>query len=317
MKIFFTLLILSVSVFCFGQMKIDDIETDKDAIQFVSEYGEKNNMGWRKVSVNNLNGMFSLNKGEQRDLAFLDSLTGRKWIKSDFNNDGRTDLIFFGRFYSQLGLLSFISKGDSIECYDIGSSHSAYYPSGIGQFQSELVNCLTISSFARKGMDYDIISSYKIDTLIYKFGGFIELSRSPKNSIEFDSLIFKTLSPWMGFVEIPRMKILNNGGMILYRNPETYLRDSAFWINGVKETCVGKEVISDLKSILGYINFWELNTDYETKYVYDLSTAITEVYNKGDVKRVVDYGWHGTYGLSLLYKKINEAKLLGLRKSAN
>jgi hypothetical protein len=316
MKIFLAILIFFAPIFCIGQMKIEDIKIDEDVVQFVSEYGQKYSKDWRKVSFNDLNGMVFQNNRKKTDLFFLDSLTKRKWIKSDFNKDGKLDLIFSGRIYTQLAVLAFISNGDSIECNYLGNSISMYYPSGISELKINESIFLLLNSFVRNEMQYEIASSYKADTLIYKFGGFIELSKSHKNSIEFDSVIFKTLSPWMGLVEIPKMKILSNGSMILYRNSGTYLRDSALWINGIKETRVSKEVINDLKSILSYIDFWDLNADYETKYVYDLSTAITEVYYKGEMKRVRDYGWHGTYGLSLLYKKINEAKLMSLSKSA-
>lgn len=316
MKIFLTVIVFFAPIICVGQMKIEDIKVDEDVIQFVSEYGQKYSKDWRKVSFNDLNGMFSQNNRKKSDLFFLDSLTKRKWIKSDFNKDGKLDLIFSGRIYTQLAVLAFMSNGDSIECNYLGNSIAMYYPSGISELKINETNLLLINSFVRNDMQYEIASSYKADTLIYKLGGFIELSKSHKNSIEFDSVIFKTLSPWMGLVEIPKMKILSNGSIILYRNSGTYLRDSALWINGMRETWVSKEVMSDLKSILGYISFGELNTDYETKYVYDLSTAITEVYHKVEMKRVRDYGWHGTYGLSLLYKKLNEAKLMSLRKSA-
>ena len=137
-------------------------------------------------------------------------------------------------------------------------------------------------------MQYEIASSYKAKYfLIYKLGGFIELSKSHKNSIEFDSVIFKTLSPWMGLVEIPKMKILSNGSIILdWNSREHGYKIKSFGLMGIPVFWVSKEVMFDLKYLLGYISFGELNTDYETKYVYDLSTAITEVYEKGEMKRV-------------------------------
>lgn len=316
MKIYLTILALFISVFSLSQMNIENIKTDKDAIQFVSQFGEKNNMEWRKVSFNDLNGMFSQNKRKKRDLVFLDSLTNKKWIKSDFNNDGRPDLIFFGRFYTQLGVLSFISKGDSIECNDIGSSHSVYYPSGIGEFQLGMVNFLTISSFVRNEIDYDIRNSYKTDTLIYRFGGFVEPDFRELPIFKFDSIVYRISATWMSLVNIPKITIYADGKVKLLRNKSNYNRDSALWTNFENVSSGHIDGVKELEGILGYINFWNLKTNNPVGYISDLGASITTVYYNGKSKSISDYGSHSTYGLNLLYRKFNRMKSKSFPKSA-
>jgi hypothetical protein len=319
-KLIYILLLLVFYCKSFGQTKIDEIKKDREAIRFVFDYGKKNNMEWKKVSLDDLYGSFSRRSMDKDDKAFLDSLTKNKWIKLDFNNDGVTDLIFFGRLYkrqyNQLGVLSFISDGDSIVCKHLGNLLSNYYPSGISSFKQDGLNFLTISSYVGDNTADSIRGLFKTDTLIYKFGGFVEFDWKNEKQIQFDSVVYNTSGLWMGLIEVPELKIYKNGYVSLYRNKLTNKNGSMNWKNELYECIISKEAIVDMNAILNYINFEGLNSNYFIRGVLDLDTQTTQIFYQGKSKKIEDYGGHGTYGLSLLYNKINEIKFKCLTKKA-
>lgn len=309
-KLKYTLTIFFLLVFLYSnsQLKIENIKTDEDVINFVDEYGKKNKMEWKKIDFDIYN-VVQKKTLSKKEITFFDSLTSIKWIKADFNNDQKVDLIFSGRLYSQLGILAFLTQGDSVVCNSVGSSVFGYYPTGISLINLEGTNLLTVSSFIRDNINSEFEQeSFKSDTLIYKFGGLVEYTKSRKDDFLFDSIYFRVMSNWMGVVQVPLMKIYRNGLIRLYKNEHSWYKDSAIWVNGIYEFKIEKRQIEELGMLLEYINFLNLDSKYETKFVYDLSTATTVIYYNGKSKEVSDYGFHGTFGLNFLYRKFNEIK---------
>ncbi len=312
MRFVFAFLFFPVSSFC--QMSIDAIKNDEDAVKFVESYNRKYNMHWEKVGVDILD-VVSMRSFREEDKKYIDSLTKNKWIKSDFNNDGKTDLIFSGKINNSFATLSFISqKGDSISCDQPGSILSIEYPSGIRTYQLNNLNLLLINSLNRNEFEFNIRKSYRQDTLIYKFGGFAEYNTKADEKLDFDSIVYINISNWVGVIQVPKIVISSTGTIKLYRDKYASNIDSAGWTNNMYKSIADCETIESLRAILGYINFPNLRSEYALNYITDLSTAETEVYYKGTVKRISDYGMHGTYGLSLLYKIFQGIKMKSLSK---
>ena len=179
-----------------------------------------------------------------------------------------------------------------------------------------MVNFLTISSFVRNEIDYDIRNSYKTDTLIYRFGGFVEPDFRELQIFKFDSILYRISATWMSLVNITKMTIYPDGKVKLLRNKSNYNQDSALWINFEYVSSGHVDGIKELEGILEYIDFWNLKTNNPVSYISDLGASITTVYYNGKSKSISDYGSHGTYGLNLLYRMFNRMKSKSFPKSA-
>ena len=283
-------------LFCFfsnyatSQLSIEGIKSDSDAVKFVQYYGNKYKKGWKDVGVDleNVNSVKNLKADERK---FTDSVTKRKWIKQDFNGDGKNDLIFCGRIYhSQMAVLAFMSfEDDSISCTELGTILSTKFPSTISEKVVDGIEMLELGQFYKKNMISEFESAYEKDLLIYKYGGFIEYNPNKIKKIEFDSIVYKISSPWGFGFSSPRLWLYKDGTFKVFRKNSQQKID----LNAVQE-------INDL---LSYIHLKRSKSKYYLLNVSDLSTAYMEVYYRGRVKKIEDYGMSGTYGLVLLYTK--------------
>lgn len=296
-----TISILLLSITSKGQTKIDDIKNDSDVVRFVEFYGYKYNKKWKNVALGFDFTQFSKHLNKEQ-IYFTDSVGKQKWIVSDFNGDGKNDLIFYGRiYYTQAAVIAFISEpSDSISCTSLGNILTMSYPSSIYELKMDGRNLLQLGVFYKRNVPGDWIKSFESDTLIYKYGGFVEYRESPGKVFEFDSIIYKTSSPWGNWSFPSKMTLYSDGTIKLYLNNTLLSGDS------LKYSKAKIEQIENLKAILGYVDFPNLNSEYSLYMVSDLTTATTEVYYKGKMKGIEDYGMHGTYGLSLLYAKFYE-----------
>lgn len=110
MKFFLTIIILFDPFFLSAQIKVEDIKTDNDAARFVQLNFLEGNM--RKAVVG---GCVDSSQGFFYDrgvLKYIDSLGASKWVKNDFNIDGKDDLIYCGCINDNFMVLSFLSKKD-------------------------------------------------------------------------------------------------------------------------------------------------------------------------------------------------------------
>ncbi|HEX7846403.1 MAG TPA: hypothetical protein VF476_11440 [Chitinophagaceae bacterium] len=290
-----------------AQLAIDEISNDDDAVRFVQRYSDTYKLEWKKVGVD-IYSIFPKRFLTPEEILIVDSLTKRKWIKADFNQDGKTDLIFSGKIYSQLAVLAFLTRNDSVELKYIGSTVFSFYPTGIEELDVDNKSFLVVNCVERNQLKIDWKKDLKRDTLIYKFDGFVEYNSKPASKFKFDSVVFRIFSTWSGVIDIPVMKIFRDGNVTLQGNKSSYRYDSTLWVNGVYESKINVEMIKELEDLLGYINFPGLEDEYEIKLVSDLATVVTEVYYEGKMKKVKDYGYHGTFGLHLLYKFLNKIK---------
>lgn len=295
-----SLLVIFFSGEVAGQINIDDIRTNADAVRFVESYGARYNLHWDKVGMD----VYAVSRDRNpAEAAFVDSALQCKWVRSDFNNDGKNDLVFYGSLGNQLAVLSFVTdKGDSIQYNYLGGLFTSWYPSSISGYHLGDLNLLLLGSYKRR---QGLRNNFFVDTLVYKYGGFIEFRGNNENSMEFDSIIYRESSNWMG-VGIDKLSISRNGDVKLYPDFFQRVADTAHINKGVYYSRVDTEIIGNLRSVLGYIDYRSMREKYTIDQVFDLTTAITTVYYKGKMKEISDYGMEGTYGLGLLYRKFRE-----------
>jgi hypothetical protein len=139
----------------------------------------------------------------------------------------------------------------------------------------------------------------KIDTLIYKFGGFIEYNHAPaKHQIQKIEYLTDGCE---GRCPIFYLEIDKNGEAIY----------NAIKFNDLEGEYVAKIDsirFKELIDILNYIDFPKLDTSYSVSWTCDASIDLEITYNNGLKKTIHDYALVGTYGLSQTYRILSNLR---------
>jgi hypothetical protein len=216
-----------------------------------------------------------------------DSLHCNAWFKTDFDNNNFTDLLVIGTW-----------DNHAVFCIlDSGNNRFA-----INRLTRKIFQNCTFPVLKTIGTDNVILyysfdeskgDSLKVDTLIYRFGDFVEYHSSAKDyqiqEIEF------TANGCLG--ECPQFKLIIQAN----RNAEY----SAIKFNkryGEFKSVIDEKDYAQLIDLLNYINFSSLENIYRVSWKDDQSAVLKITYDDGKVKMIYDDGLHGTFGLERVYK---------------
>ena len=219
----------------------------------------------------------------------------KNWVKADFNNDGRTDLLVTIYWESYTNYIA-IDKGDNtFQLINISYSPSPQCEliNTIKKDNMQLVLFHRINFYFQKHRQNAIIHS-ETDTLIYKFGGFVELNRKPVH-YKIDSITFNTGAC---YGTCPTFEIsidkFGNAGYIAgqwSKKPGTY------------KAIISKDDLNKLDSIINYIAIKKLKNSYAVNWTDSPTCSIKVNFADGSVKYISDYGELGTFGLQEIYNR--------------
>ncbi len=134
--------------------------------------------------------------------------------------------------------------------------------------------------------------NYETDTLVYKYGGFIEYNEAQK-SLEIDSVQF-----WTGFCfgncPVFSIKFDKNGNAVY--DAGSYNPKQGKFTNTLK-----KETTDKIIGLVNYLNIKTLPDNYRVPWTDDQTSWLRIKFSDGTVKEIQDYGLRGTFGLRLLY----------------
>ncbi|MFN3329139.1 MAG: hypothetical protein ACK40U_09855, partial [Fervidobacterium pennivorans] len=298
-----------------AQLKIEDIKTDKDVVKFIEYFGGIKNQQWRRVSLEYKDKIF-LKYTSKEDIATIDSIAKQKWVIEDFNNDGEKDLIVACKIYTQFEILGFISYENEGFAFDscfyslinLSTEYSRQFPSGIYRVDNGGQPLIKLVKYHRSNIKQELKKNFKEDTLLYKISSFVEYDDKDVTLAKFDSIIFRRTYTWDP--QPPLLKLYADGTFKLFSNKYGFNSDTSDWKEGVFTAKVGEKTIKIFNEILGYINYNQLSSTYRIAGITDLARFRTEVYYKGTMKIVDDYGGQGTYGLRLLYRELLRLKAM-------
>ncbi|HYM93728.1 MAG TPA: DUF6438 domain-containing protein [Chitinophagaceae bacterium] len=132
----------------------------------------------------------------------------------------------------------------------------------------------------------------QFDTLVYKFGGFVEENQNPPN-YDIDSVEFHTT---YCYGSCPVFSIaMNNTGNTVY-TAGTYNPKQGKFTAALK-----KNNFSDIIGLINYLSIKSLSDDYKVSWTDDQTCWLTVKFSDGTIKTIKDYGLKGTFGLRLLY----------------
>jgi len=318
-KIFFPkALIISFALILFGcSNSIENIKTDDDVTNFITKDVLENQEVFVVADSNILSGNDKLSKSLR---LIADTLKVSYWYKADFDGDNNLDLLAYGSsslyFGSGPRLVAVISNGGTnykfliLEHKRLGGIFPKVIHSG---GEALLLNYILLSEYQEGLLNYDlrytknqIIESFYsgnplicVDTLIYKFGGFVEFNHSPvsKDVVKINFTLRNELT------ELEELNLTINANSESSLTIKHKSREIISY-NGQ----IQKYKLMEIYSIINYINFDMIDTSYVTNsfYVKDRkkSFSVDIIYDNNKQLKTTDVGLSGPYILRLLFDQL-------------
>ena len=236
-----------------------------------------------------------------------DSLHVKMWQKTDFNNDGQTDLLVYGHNGSAL-LLAVISDKDNykIDYLTLSYSPPVYYP----VIKKDVWETSLLLYSRRENEDTNIVNGdvvwhgaapHKLSCLklIYQYNSFIESNPNPvKHTIQ--NISYSTDG---GFGTCPIYNLTINSKREAIYQPKMYCGDTGTFYLTI-DTASYNQIIE----LLNATNFPALSDKYAVEWTDDDTCYLAVSYDNGKEKKIEDYGKQGTYGLSALYSELSKLR---------
>jgi hypothetical protein len=321
MKLLKFLIVLTLFVSCktkdpFIKIKtirseIDKLETQKD----IENYIHKIDTIYKK---------FELKKIQDFDRGANDSLNvilAQKvkmydcFLKSDFDNNGLTDLLVIGDNhdcisfgfgiegekscgFSTLVLMNF---NHEIKIIDVNKSRN--YPI-VPKVEYENGEAFLII-YTPKTLGNEIIPAEKESKtkLTFKFGNFIEYHKNQKQR-SIERIEYSTTRCY-GTCPVFKLEINKDKSAVFvaqHFNFDDNLDNYSSKEEGNFQTIISKGKFDELNAILNYIDFVNLKSSYDVHWTDDQSSTLKITYDNGKTKTIDDYGLIGTYGLKRVYE---------------
>jgi hypothetical protein len=219
MKTIFISLLLLLSLQSFAQMRVEDIKTDKDMTKFLDEYyfkGKDTLVRYDMIAYykKTWDTLFSRDY-DTVVTKYLDSLKSPRWIKTDFNKDGKMDIVVNADFYTdsfrdETKVLAFISqKSNQYSCTELSVFANEFSPYFIKYDKAKKWLMVGVADFDNENWDtsYHFNDKFRVDTLVYQNNSFIEyyVDMPAVNSIDTFKCTFKgSLARGSDMVIIPK-----------------------------------------------------------------------------------------------------------------
>ena len=273
MRILTIILTLLLTVNSTFANDIDNLQTIEEVQKFLVEK-KVVVIGWNLTPKNMTTDTSSFGKG--------------KFFKIDLDNNGLTDLVVNGEY-----LFSVHDIGNGkYESYFIDDIVYPYILTNI--IFKDISPLLVINKHNRNYRIKD--RGPKLDTLIFKYGTFIEYNSAPSN-LEVEEISLTTLGCY-GSCPVFELTILSNRqasyNAIKYNDGK----------KGKYKANIDTTAFNNLLQIINYINLPALES-YYTIIASDGESFTLEIkYNNGQTKRISEDDARGIFGLRNLYKQL-------------
>ena len=274
--------------------QIDDLKTTEDVVNFVkivdSDFA---NEMFDKFTIKSTDSI--VNYLECKSI--FNKWNIQNWEKSDLNNDGKTDLVFF----------SYWSSFDLYAIIDLGNGNYKLFPLSNDSFEDcELAKPIKIKDknylkfYKRKQIAVRENGKFKhyenviqIDTLAFLKTGIFEKNNNVEK-YDIESVEIET-SYCYGFCPVFALKVYMDGRAEFNGVANTDKK-------GKSTTKYSKAIINNIVEMLEYSSLKELNKIYEVTWTDDQTVVLTVKFKDGTSKVIQDYGLQGTFGLNSIYK---------------
>lgn len=239
----------------------------------------------------------------------------KTFYKTDFNNDGLTDLLLIGgweivkvkpkdqlyQFNSQVVLNGGKGKPKS---FSIALNYNiAFVPQII---HTEELPFLVLHH--PQNLDSMSLRQPRRDTLqvklVYKFGHFVEFNKNPVEHHKIKKIEYYNLSGEFGpFFQMILNKNNESWFIAISNNPEEHRYNE-----GTYKAIIKNHDFKEISDLLNYIDFKNLREDYSIYNTGPPSMALRITYDNGKVKEIFNNAGAGTYGLEAIYSLMMELR---------
>lgn len=313
---------------CNAQLKIEKEETIIETEKKLSKIDSLNTKLEVENFIRNRNSNyneFELKRIQDFDRDYkTDSLTKliakrlkitESYYKTDFDNNGYTDLLVIGDnkdcwsgkscSFNSIVLMSF--ENDSIKFINLVKDR---FTSIVPLIEKEKEKTHLVINYPNqinwKIEKYKDGSSYK---LIYKNGNFIEFNSNPITH-NIERIEFST-SACFGKCPIFQLNINNKREAIfiaehynLKKNHDNFNEK----VEGTFNAIISNEKYKEIIKLINYLDFEKLKNDYSVGGTDNQECSLKIIYDGGKVKMINDYGLTGTFGLKKLYQLLFEIR---------
>lgn len=323
--------------------KIDTLKSEKEVQAFVNQL--KYPFYEQKISENSIRVYrkfeeFELKKISKfkRDCRFdEDTLTkkvadslkiNKSFYKSDFDNNGLTDLLIIGDGHNCIGMAG-CDDGESISC-----DFSVY---SLMNFGNDSINSISLNFITKslslvpkiietndgsyielhKPVDYkiengDLKKFSRTIPIIYKYGTFIERNEK-KKEYDIENIEFIAQGCVAGCPEFIISIDENKNGKFNAQNYNWFDKNFSHDlepndIDGEYKTQVSDKHFKEIYGIINYLDFTNLENIYFSGAMHSSSVTLKITYDNGKIKTIRDDGLIGTYGLKRVYEMFYELR---------
>jgi hypothetical protein len=243
--------------------------------------------GYSSITIND-------NYGSEQCQKFADSLQVQTWVRTDFDQNGYTDILVLTE-RGQCTPLCIMDSGENhfrvVPVYLHWDEQCKLPVFKMIDHRPSIIYYSAYESMIRNPTPHYVLN-FKVDTLVYEYGDFIELNRQPSHH-QIDKIEFST-DYCFGTCPVFELKI--NKDLSAEYNPIAYNKTE-----GKFKGIIDQSEYSELTSLLNYINFEKLDTSYSILVTDQPSCTLNITYDNGKTKKIYDYAEQGTFGLSTLY----------------
>lgn len=315
MKKLLSLFVVAIFIACKSQPQVHK----HNKIDDLNSAGEVNEF------IHSLLGNYFKNHVVIDTLAFKDNdfkklaaaIKPKPWEKADFENNGFTDLLIIAKDTNE----SFTDDHYDIECIMDSGENRFFVKSLTAFFLNNSIATVRMVDSLPSIIYYDLDNPntyyidykgdtlprpFKKDTLIFKFGGFIEYNKK-SDIYDIQNIKFET-SGCFGSCPIFKLDIdkNKNGSYTATRHNKS---DKGEKIEGTFKTRINLDDYKAVEELLSYINFPKLKDRYTVNWTDDQTATLTITYNNGKTKTISDYGQQGSFGLRQLYELLYALRL--------
>ena len=276
---------------------IDSLKTDNDVLGFLckvdTSFVSRGHVNIKIMPTDTLLKLFNCN-----GLAAKWNI--KNWEKIDFNSDKLTDLLVTIKWFDDYLVFAVVDEGNNhfnpIRL-SLRSFEGCHFAKPVKLNKQQILLYYEVRDEPVSKQFYKFIGKPQIDTLIFKFGNFIEYKAKPRSDgIKSIKIEFSANDMCDYFT----LEILANG-------QATYTTNCYNPKPGKFSGVISAAKMQRIKSLISYIDLKKLQDDYLV-YWFDSGTVkLDVVFSDGIIKSINDYGGIGTYGLSHLYNLLSDA----------
>ncbi|ALR32076.1 hypothetical protein ATE47_16800 [Chryseobacterium sp. IHB B 17019] len=265
--------------------KIDSLLSTNDVKNFIKNENNKSN--------------YELNIDDKIDYdwycnVIADSLKLKQnWGKADFDNNGLTDLLVTGNTTEGPRTIYILDKGNYFESKTL-SKGKLYEQCSFSTVKGNKIEYQSVKILDQ----YGSLSKLTKENLVYKYGDFIEKNSNPKKHNILEIELEDTGSYWNR--SSTKIKIVSNKDI-------TWIIDEDYNTK-VSSSKLSNEEFKGIIDLLHYIDFENLEEEYNVSYSDAGTTSLKITYDSLKVKNISDYGGMGTRGLTKLYDILLQLK---------